>query len=251
MLAPSLDAAQRLVPRLAALPEVSRTVSLASFIPAQQEERLALIGEAAKHLAVLAGPPRDPPSDAAVQESLASELRNAAGEGNSAVAVSARRLADAMERLHAATPEVRAAAAATVVLPLKALLDHVRTMLQAEPITRENLPRQLVANWVARDGKARIEVLPRAGQETEASLRRFGQAVQSTAPEATGAPIDTRNSGDTVVRAFLEAGAYSLASITIILVLVLRRARDVLLTLIPVLLSGLLSSPPAERWTCH
>jgi uncharacterized protein len=44
-----------------------------------------------------------------------------------------------------------------------------------------------------------------------------------------------------VVRAFLEAGVYSLVSITVILVLVLRRARDVVLTLIPVMLSGLLT----------
>ena len=48
-------------------------------------------------------------------------------------------------------------------------------------------------------------------------------------------------SSDSVVRAFLEAGVYSLVSITVILVVVLQRARDVVLTLIPVLLSGLLT----------
>jgi predicted RND superfamily exporter protein len=112
-------------------------------------------------------------------------------------------------------------------------------MLQARPITRESLPAQLVADWIAKDGRARIQVLPRGGPE--ASLHRFARAVQKVAPDATGAPIDTRASGNSVVRAFLEAGVYSLVSITVILILVLRRARDVALTLIPVMLSGLLT----------
>jgi predicted exporter len=218
---------------------------LASFIPDQQQEKLALIGDAAKRLEpVLATPPRAPPSDAEVQESLAATataLRQAADEASDAAAVSARRLAGALDRLRAAAPDARAAAASAVVTPLKVLLDQIRAMLQARPITLESLPRQLLADWIARDGRVRIQVLPRTGQGNNASLRRFAQAVESVAPEATGAPIGTRASGDSVVRAFLEAGVYSLVSITAILVLALRRARDVVLTLIPVLLSGLLT----------
>ena len=176
-----------------------------------------------------------------MQESLAATataLRQAANAASDAAAVSARRLADALERLRAATPDVRRAATTAVVTPLKVLLDQIAAMLQARPITLESLPRQLVADWIAKDGRARIQVLPRAGQEP---LRRFAEAVQNVAPEATGAPIGTKASSDSVVRAFLEAGVYSLVSITVILVVVLQRARDVVLTLIPVLLSGLLT----------
>jgi len=245
VLVPSLEAAQRLVPRLAALPEVSRTVTLSTFVPTEQQEKLALISDTARRLdTALAAPPRTPPSDTEVLESLSAtttSLRQAADEANGAGAASARRLADALAKLQTATPDVRIAAAFAVVTPITVLLDQVRAMLQAQPITLENLPRELVADWIAKDGRARIQVLPRAGQDHEISLRRFAQAVQSVAPEATGAPIDTRASGDSVVHAFLEAGVYSLASITVILVLVLRRTRDVVLTLIPVLLSGLLT----------
>jgi hopanoid biosynthesis associated RND transporter like protein HpnN len=244
VLAPSLEAAQRLVPRLAALPEVSRTVTLATFVPTEQQEKLALIGDAAKRLGpVLAVSPRTPPSNAEIQETLSATttvLRQMADEVNDSGAAAARRLANALQKLHAATPDVRAAAEAAVDTPLKVLLDQIKAMLQAGPITLESLPRPLVADWIAADGRARIQVLPHGGQD-EASLHRFAQAVQKVAPDATGAPIDTRASGDSVVRAFLEAGVYSLVSITVILVLVLRRARDVVLTLIPVMLSGLLT----------
>jgi predicted RND superfamily exporter protein len=61
------------------------------------------------------------------------------------------------------------------------------------------------------------------------------------APNATGAPIYTSASADTVVEAFLQAGAYSGVVIIVLLAVVLRRARDVVLALLPALLSGLLT----------
>jgi predicted RND superfamily exporter protein len=65
--------------------------------------------------------------------------------------------------------------------------------------------------------------------------------VLAVAPDATGAPISIQESSRTIVRAFQQAGAWALLSITILLTLVLRRVRDVLLTLVPLLLAGLLT----------
>src|SRR3954471_14894877 len=47
VMAPSLEAAKPTAEKLQALPEVSRTVTLATFIPADQDEKLALIRDAA------------------------------------------------------------------------------------------------------------------------------------------------------------------------------------------------------------
>jgi hopanoid biosynthesis associated RND transporter like protein HpnN len=248
VLVPSLDAAQSLAPQLAALPEVSRTVTLASFIPAEQPEKLALIGAVAQQLGpALSAPPRPAPTDTDLREALtaAAIALRAAADGTAPpaglpAARSALRLATVLETLQKAAPEQRAAAQSAIDAPLKVMLDQIRAMLQAQPITLETLPPALIADWIAPGGRARIEVLPRSGQN-ERSLHRFAQAIQAVAPNATGAPIDTRASGDSVVRAFLEAGVYSLLSITVILVLVLRRMRDVVLTLTPVMLSGLLT----------
>ena len=244
ILAPSLPAAEALAHRLDGLPEVSRTVTLASFVPTQQKEKLALIGDAAVQLRpVLAVSPVEPPSDVALLESLeatASALRQAAAEATDPAAVSARRLADALEHLQAATPDVRAMATASVVTPLVIMLDQVRVLLQAGPVTLETLPRELAADWIAKDGQARIQVLPRDSRD-DSTLRRFAEAVQTVAPDAIGKPISTRASGDSIVEAFLQAGVYSLVAITLLLALVLRRRRDVVLTMLPVLLSGLLT----------
>ncbi len=245
VLAPSLAASEPLVRRLEALPEVSRVITLNSFIPVQQKEKLALIGDAAKRLKpILDVAPLAPPSDSELQQSLAAtaaSLRQAAADATDPAAVAARRLADALERLHAAPPDIRAAAAAAVVTPLKVLLDQTRALLQAGPVTLDTLPRELVADWAAKDGRARIQVLPQSGQDDNASLRRFGQAVQAIAPDATGSPISTSASGDSIVEAFLQAGLYSLVAITLLLAVVLRRIRYVILTMLPVMLSGLLT----------
>jgi len=245
ILAPSLAASEPLVRRLDALPEVSRTVTLNSFVPGQQKEKLALIGNAAMLLKpILDVTPLAPPSDQALQHSLATtaaSLRQAATGTTDSAAGSARRLADVLERLQSAAPEVRAAAASAVVSPLRVMLDQTRALLQAGPVTLETLPRDLVADWTAKDGRARLQVLPRDNYGDNASLRHFAEVIQKIAPDATGRPISISASGDTVVEAFLQAGVYSILAITLLLAVVLRRARDVILTMLPVLLSGLLT----------
>ncbi|MGZ5932223.1 MAG: MMPL family transporter, partial [Rhizomicrobium sp.] len=47
--------------------------------------------------------------------------------------------------------------------------------------------------------------------------------------------------GTTIVNAFIEAGVLSFVVITILLIAVLRRAKDVMLTIIPLVLTGLLT----------
>jgi hopanoid biosynthesis associated RND transporter like protein HpnN len=245
ILSPSLAASEPLVSRLDALPAVSRTVTLNSFVPAQQKEKLALIGSAATLLKpVLDVAPLAPPSDSELQQSLAgtaASLRRVAADATEAAAVSARRLADVLERLQVATPDVRAAAAFAVVTPLKVMLEQTRALLQAGPVTLKTLPPELVADWIAKNGRARIQVLPRDNGEDNASLRRFADAILAVAPDATGRPISISASGDTVVEAFLQAGLFSLLAIILLLAVVLRRAWDVVLTMLPVLLSGLLT----------
>jgi len=245
VLAPSVTDAASLARRLGDLPEVSRVVSLNSFVPEYQRNKLMLIADAVDTVApVLDVEPAEPPSDAELRESLAAtaaSLREAAAQAaDPAAAGSARRLADALDRLRAATPEVRAAAAAAVVPPLKTMLGQVRAMLKAGPVSLESLPRALVDDWTTKDGRARLLVLPHDDRDN-AALRRFVQAAKAVAPDATGWPIFTSASGDSVIDAFLQAGTYSFLTILLLLAVVLRRVRDVVLTMLPVMLSGLLT----------
>jgi hopanoid biosynthesis associated RND transporter like protein HpnN len=247
VLAPSSGEAQALAQRLSALPEVSHVVSLQSLLPSQQTEKLEAIADAAAVIepAFAGASRRPPPSDEELQKRLAdtqTALQGAvyeAREGPASLAV--LRLAKALAELRAATPEVRARAQAAVAVPLQATLEQIRTELKASPLTIGTLPPDLVADWTTKDGRVRLQVLPHAGRTDNESLRRFAAAVQEVAPNATGAPIYTSASADTVVEAFLQAGAYSGIVILVLLAVVLRRTRDVVLAMLPALLSGLLT----------
>jgi hopanoid biosynthesis associated RND transporter like protein HpnN len=247
VLAPSLVEAQALAQRLRALPEVSNVVTLQSLLPAQQTEKLEAVADAAAvtEPALADVSRRPPPSDEELQKRLASTeaaLQNAVFEAREGPAsLSVLRLAKAMAQLKAATPEVRARAHAAVTVPLQATLDQIRTELKASPVTISTLPPDVVADWTTKDGRVRLQVLPLAGRTDNEFLRRFAAAVQTVAPDATGAPIDTSASADTIVEAFMQAGAYSAVVIILLLAVVLRRARDVVLAMLPALLSGLLT----------
>jgi hypothetical protein len=119
------------------------------------------------------------------------------------------------------------------------MLAQVRIAMQAAPVALASLPDDLKRDWVAADGRARIEVFPKGDANDNETLRRFVAAVRVLAPDATGAPVSMQESGRTIVRAFLEAGLWALLSIAVLLALALRRANDVLLTLAPLALSAL------------
>ncbi|WP_422003268.1 MMPL family transporter [Reyranella sp.] len=246
VLAPSLGAAPALAEKLAALPEVARAVTLQSFVPADQAPKLALIGAAAARLGpMLDRPPAPAPGDAELGAAItatAQALRSVApAETATEPAVMARRLADDLEKLALAAPEVRAAVAAAVATPIAVTLRRVRALLQAGPVAIDTLPPDIVHAWLAADGRARIQLFPHPGKEDEGSLLRFSRAVQSVYPDATGVPISIRAAGGTILTSFLQAGAYAALAIIVILAVTLRRVRDVVLTMLPVVLSGLLT----------
>ncbi|HML27743.1 MAG TPA: hopanoid biosynthesis-associated RND transporter HpnN, partial [Hyphomicrobium sp.] len=136
---------------------------------------------------------------------------------------------------------MRAKIGAALLDGMKLRLTQIRNALKAEPITLKNLPPEIVSDWMTADGRARVEVGPKGNGNDNANLRRFASAVLAVDPNATGVPILIQESAKTVVRAFIQAGLLAFVSITIILFVALRRATDVLMTLVPLLLAGVVT----------
>ena len=246
ILQPTLAQADALAAKLRALPQVGRVTTLSTFIPDQQSEKLALIADAAKTLDPALNPTAAaaPTSDAqtvSMINSTVDALIRLAGDGTGTGAVAAKRLAAAMTKLASADPSVRQRAEAVFVQPLKTTLDDLRNLLKAQTITRENLPPALARGWVTPDGQARIDVAPKGDPSNNDVLRTFARAVQTVAPDATEGPISILEARRTVVTAFIVAGGCALLSISIILLITLRRISDVLLTLIPLLMAGVVT----------
>ena len=246
ILAPSLDQAKTIAAKLDKLPEVGQTITLASFIPADQDAKLALISDASQLLDLTLNPPlvKPAPSDAenvAAMKRAAGKLREAASSEASAGAGEARHLADALDALAAGDAAKRQAAEQALIPGLQTMLGQLRDALQAAPVTLANLPPGLKQNWLAADGRARIEVDPKGNGNDNEVLRRFVTAVRSVDPDVAGSATSIQDSGRTVVEAFARAGLGGLLAISVILVVVLRRFVDVALTLAPLFLSVLLT----------
>ena len=247
VIAPSLQAADVLAHRLAALPQVQETRTLSSFVPEDQPPKLAVITDAAMLLdftlspIVMAPDPTDAETVAALKQTAAG-LRTAAAAGvKSPGAAGAVRLADDFEWLAGAGPADRAAAAGVIMPGLTTVLDQSRKALQASSVSLETLPPTLTKNWLAADGRARVSIIPRGDGNDNAVLGRFIDAVVKLAPTATGAPFDTQQGGGAVAGAFMQAGGLSFIAITLLLYGVLRRVRDVAITMAPIVLTGLLT----------
>jgi hypothetical protein len=250
LLAPNLAEAAKAAARLATLPEVAHVRTLESMVPAQQDEKLALIGKTAQALKGALAPAevQPPPSDSEVVEALneaAQRLEEAAQDphnlGQTQGIAGARRLALAIGALARATPDKRDAAREVVVAPLIHDLDQLRQSLTAERVTLANLPPELIAAWRTPDGQERLSIAPNDQSGSEESLRAFARAVLKVEPNATEGPASIYQASQTIVGAFLEAGGWALLSIAILLIVMLRRISDMLLTLVPLILAAVVT----------
>jgi len=242
VVADSLAGADVAARRLASVPEVSQANTLSRLIPPDQDKKLALIQDAAEALKTsinpteVSAPPTDQQNVAALA-STADGLSVAAASEEGPGAEAARRLSELLRQLARAEPDLRSAVEKAVVEPLRVSLNQLRQQLDPEPVTADTIPTELKRDWVTADGKARVEVLPKGDPDDTKVLRSFVSAVLAIEPTATGPAVLLFEAGNTVVRAFIEAGIFALAAIAILLWIALRRIADVLLTLVPLLVA--------------
>jgi len=242
----SVDEASATAEKLQKLPEVLQVRTLLTFVPQDQDKKLALIKDFSQQLGPALQKPGSAkrPSDAeniAALNGMADQLNKMAGNAKGPGADGAKRLASVAVKLAQANEETRARAKDAFIVPFDTGIAQLQGFLSAERITKDNLPQALKQQWVTADGRARVEVAPKGDTDDTEVLRSFARAVLAVYPNATGGPISILESSRTVVRAFFEAGFYALVSIAILLWIVLRRFGDVLLTLVPLLLAGVVT----------
>jgi hopanoid biosynthesis associated RND transporter like protein HpnN len=242
ILEPNLAGASAMVEKLKPLPEVAKVRTLESFVPKDQDEKLAIIDDANFFFANTLNPdPVNPaPTPAQTLEAInktAADLTATTGDLDTPAAEQARHLASALTALAKASPATREGAERVLVRPLMTTLRQVRNLLSAEHVTIDTLPPALKSAWVAPDGEVRIEARPSGDGNDNAVLHRFVDAVREVAPEASGAPVFIVEAAATIVKAFFQAAVLSLLSIALILFVALRRWQDVALTLVPLLVA--------------
>ena len=235
-------AAAAAVKRVSALSQVAGTRDLDSFIPGDQVKKIAAIGKAAATLdPALHTTPEPKPAageDVAALRNVATALRQSAAAAKGPGADAATRLAKDLDALAAAGAPMRAKAQSVFVAPLQIDLREIAASLHPQTVTRSDLPPDIVRQWVAPNGLARTEILPKGSAGDTAAVRSFAQQVLTVEPHATGEAVEIYEWGNTVTSAFIKAGVLAICSIALLLLVLLRRITDVLLTLIPLLVAA-------------
>ncbi|MDE8344910.1 MAG: MMPL family transporter [Acidocella sp.] len=246
-LAPGLAPAKALAAKLAALPQVAAVLSGATFVPDDQAPKLAMLAQAQTILAPTLLAAQSPPSSIPT----AADIRASIAKAHDQIMAVAPHLppsspllaiAGTLARLQTASDTQIMAMNNAITRFLPAELNRLSLSLNAQPITRQNLPPDIARDWFLPNGEVRVEAFPSAAAQTTAGLRQFSRAVRAIAPNAGGPAISTMATAGTIIASFQEAATLAIIAITAILLLVFRNLRDSALVLATLALSGLMTA---------
>lgn len=242
---PSLKEADAAGAKLAKLPLSQDVVTLSGFLPDDQDQKLALIADAAGVLASTLAPPEavapvTPESLRQATRALAAQLD--ALRPKLAPDDAMRLIADDVGRLKDAPDAALLAANDALTRFLPTQLARLRLALAATKISLKDIPEELKRDYLLPDGRARLQVFPKAAVVDGHQLRRWVKQALRTVPESAGSAVWILKSADTITTAFQIAAYSALVVIAIILALALRRTLDVVLVMTPLLISALLTA---------
>ena len=250
VLADGLPEADALANRLESVPEVDRVVTLVSFVPSAQEEKLAMIDE----LALVLDPiltPQDP-----VAAPSAAEEVQALTDFRTTLAVYEGKpwpghLNDHLKTLRGSIDSLFADSReptdfvhdlrARLIGDFPTWLDRLRALMSADAISLETLPDSLKNHYLSQDGRTRVEIFPAHNVNDNRALRRFVARVQEVVPRASGSPVGILEGGRAIVTACVQATLLAIAASAALLFVVLRRYREVLFVLLPLVLTMILT----------
>ncbi len=208
LIEPNVADAEALKAKLVKLPTVSKVIDIQSFVPDDQQAKLAIIADANSILAPTLLP--HTPAAPITPDQIRLAAKTALAQIDPALAKLPKdhplaAIAADLHRLLSANDDVLLATDRALTRFLPDQLDRLRTVLNAEPVTLDSIPPDVARDWLLPDGRARMQVLStpqaRSSQglqqfvdevtEDRAERRRFGgdhrgdQRRPSSAPSAT------------------------------------------------------------------
>lgn len=246
---PSLAGAQKLAQRLQHVKSVSQAITLASYVPDHQQQKLAAIQQLAFLIPPFSLSPAHVPAPSLAQmrqamTALASGLKTAEATTSGTLGKAVKGLDGALTRFQAAAGSqapVWNRLQRDLMLTLPAALKQLRSALNPQKVTLSSLPANLRQRYLAANGQARVQIFSNLNLNRPSELARFVHEVRRLAPKAVGAPVMLVAGGQVVLSAFIEALVIAVVCIALLLLAVLRSPRDTVLALSPLVLAGLLT----------
>jgi len=221
--------------QLEALGSVDDVITINSFIPSDQKDKLAIIDDLALVMSLEKTSDQIPISDQERLQAITEFAKQLKSHQP------AQPLNQTIQKLlHSNTPRL-AQLEKDLFASLPGRLRNLEESFEAEEITKKTLPVDLRERWQSTNNLYRIEVFPEKDLDDNAALEQFVNEVRTIAPNATGVPVINYEASKAVIKAFQQAFTLAIIVIAILLWLLLDKKSDTLLVLIPLFLAGLLT----------
>ncbi len=243
--------ADQLAEKLGKLKEVKAAFSVGDFVPTDQPEKLNTLSNIALFMAI---PERLSVQNLTYGENMAAlngleaKLEKFVKEHPGEPARKMTVLLDSLRQFKG-TAQTRGKGEAafaglqgSLLSGLPSLLKQLDRMLHPSPVTEADLPRELVREYVAPDGRYRVQVIPSEDVMDIGALKRFVTAVEAVAPGATDTPVTVYETGRAVASSFRFATLMALFAVVVVLLVSLRSLFAAALVLIPLFLAIVLSA---------
>ncbi|HKF28209.1 MAG TPA: MMPL family transporter [Candidatus Binataceae bacterium] len=224
------------------LRQVADAETIATYVPAEQARKRAMLDTLRPILMGLKVSPPGPPSDPALlRRELAALNFKLAGARDSdpsgAAAHTAELTTQAIARLDSdAGAFVQFEKEAARGFSLK--LAQFRGMLDPSEITVENLPAELRNHFIGRSGIYLVQIYPRGDVWEDIPLARFIGALRSIDSDVTGAPVQAYSIATVMRRGYERAALLALVAVFVFVFADFRNLRDTVLATVPLLFGG-------------
>jgi uncharacterized protein len=233
---------------LEALPTVDHVVSINSFVPDHQQEKLAELAAMRAELGDIKPAPYEEDLSLMALPTVFENFRNATvrlkaklDEEHRPEAAPVGKFLTLLDAFFARLDKERNTNAAGMLQDfqggmfrdLGAKIELLKQSLNASPVTDADIPPQLRARFVGKTGKLLLQVAPKNEIFDRKPLQAFVRDVRRVDPHATGEPVMVYESMTIMRDAYLYAFIYAFAAIVVILLVAFRSIKFALIGLIP------------------
>lgn len=253
--ADSLDELRQRKARFDALPVVERIESVASLLPDDQAERQPLVEQLAPYVENVESDWENP--EPVVLDTLhtllkkirfklqrdADEWTPSKRPAETDLTAARTALVAVQDRLNATSPDTALAALGQFQQHLMAdfasKLDFLQRNVHPTPITLDDIPPQLRQRFIGKSGRYLLQIFARDNIWERDAMQAFVMQLQTIDPDITGPPVVAFHSIRHMQQGYARGGLYAFIVIIGIVLLLVRRLKPTLLTLLPMLLGGI------------